>query len=50
MNKEMQEDRLKEIPIEIYYSLGEISYSRPEFLDGIKNKFLEKQEILKQYH
>lgn len=50
MNKEMQEDRLKEIPTEIYYSLGEISYSRPEFLEGIKTKFLDKQEILKQYH
>lgn len=50
MNKEIQEDRLKEIPTDIYYSLGEISYSRPEFLEGIKRKFLEKQEILKQYH
>ena len=50
MNKEINEDRLKEIPIDIYYALGEISYSRTEFLDGIKNKFLNKQENLKKYH
>lgn len=50
MNKEINEGRLKVIPMEIYYSLGEISYSRPEFLEGIKSKFLSKQGNLKKYH
>ncbi len=50
MNKEIVDERLKAIPDAIYNSLGEISYSRPEFLDGIKSKFVEKQDILKKYH
>lgn len=50
MNKEVEEERLKEMPFEIYKSLGDISYSRPEFLEQIKVKFLAKQDILKQYH
>lgn len=50
MNKEIKKEKLKEIPMEIYYALGDISYSRPEFLSGIKDKFNEKQGILKKYH
>ncbi len=50
MNKEVREERLKEIPFEIYKSLGNISYSRPEFLNRIKDKFLKKQLVLKKYH
>ena len=50
MNKEVREERLKKIPFEVYKSLGNISYSRPEFLNRIKDKFLEKQSVLKKYH
>ena len=50
MNKEVEEGRLKEMPFEIYKSLGDISYSRPDFLERIKVKFLAKQDVLKQYH
>ena len=50
MNKEIDDGRLKEIPMEVYFSLGEISYSRPDFLSAIKQRFLEKQNILKSYH
>jgi len=50
MNKEIKEERLKDIPMEVYDTLGNISYSRPEFLAGIKSKFNEKQRVLKKYH
>ena len=50
MNKEVREERLKEIPFEIYQSLGNISYSRPYFLDRIKDQFLKKQAVLRKYH
>jgi len=50
MNKEVREECLKKIPFEVYQSLGNISYSRPEFLNRIKNKFSEKQSVLKKYH
>ena len=49
MNKEVREEWLKKIPFEVYQSLGNISYSRPEFLNRIQEKFLEKQAILKKY-
>ena len=49
MNKEVREEWLKKIPFEVYESLGDISYSRPEFLNRIKKKFLDKQAILKKY-
>jgi len=50
MNKEVKEERLKEIPFEIYQSLGNISYSKPKFLNRIKHKFQKKQLVLKKYH
>ena len=50
MNKEFREERLKDIPFEVYQSLGIVSYSRPDFLNRIKDKFLEKQSVLKKYH
>ena len=50
MNKEVEEDRLKEIPHEIFQYVVNISYSRPEFLTLIKARFIEMQEKLKCYH
>jgi hypothetical protein len=50
MNKEFEENVWKDIPIEIYFQLGEVSYSRPEFISTIKKKFLMKQEMVKNYH
>ena len=47
INKEVDEDRLKEIPYEIYLHVGNISYSKPEFLTLIKSRFMEMQAILK---
>ncbi len=50
MNKEVREERLKKIPYEVYKSVGNISYSRPEFLTRIEEKFFKKQSIIKEYH
>jgi len=50
MNKEIKEGRIKSIPYEVYKSLGIISYSKPEFLSLISDKFHEKQRVLKKYH
>jgi hypothetical protein len=50
MNKEVKTEVLKEIPFNIYKSMGEISYSRPEFLSRVKQKFIAKQELLRKYH
>lgn len=50
MNKEVEEEKIKKMPFEIYITLGGISYSRPDFLERIKVKFLAKQDVLKQYH
>jgi len=50
MNKEVKEGRIKSVPYEVYKALGIISYSRPEFLSLISDKFYEKQQILKKYH
>jgi hypothetical protein len=50
MNKEVEEERLKEIPYEIYMHVGNISYLKPEFIALIKARFIEMQNKLKQYH
>ncbi|ARU29536.1 hypothetical protein [Cellvibrio sp. PSBB006] len=50
MNKEFEEERLKEIPYEVYMYVGNISYSKPEFLALIKARFIEMQGKLKRYH
>jgi hypothetical protein len=39
MNKEVEGERFKKMPFEIYKALGDISYSRPEFLKRIKVSF-----------
>ena len=50
MNKEVKEKRLEDIPLNIYKELGEISFSRPEFLERVKKQFTDKQKILRKYH
>jgi predicted nucleic acid-binding Zn-ribbon protein len=50
MNKEIDDKRLKNIPLEIYKKIGDISYSRPDFLSCIKQRFTEMQMLLKHYH
>ena len=50
MNKEIDEERLKDIPLEIYKNVGDISYSRPEFISRIKQRFTEMQVLIKRYH
>ena len=50
MNKEVETERLKEIPYEVFMYVGNNSYSKPEFLALIKARFIEMQEKLKCYH
>ncbi len=50
MNSEFKEKRLESIPLNIYKELGEISYSRPEFVERVKKQFTHKQSILRKYH
>ena len=50
MNKEVKEERLRKIPLSVYKAMGEISYSRPDFLASVNRKFHAKQESLTQYH
>ena len=50
MNKEVTEKRMQTIPLNIYKEIGEISYSRPEFLGRVKTQFEDKQKILREYH
>jgi len=50
MNKEVKEERLKNIPLAVYKEIGDISYSKPAFLAQVKVKFIAKQDLLKKYH
>ena len=45
MEGEFKEE--KPLEIEIYYKVGEISYSRKEFIELVKKRFAEKNEIIK---
>jgi hypothetical protein len=47
MEREFKADTALETPLEIYYKVGEISYSRPEFLELIRRRFTEKVELIK---
>lgn len=47
MEKEFQAEKPLETPFEIYLKVGEISYSRKEFLDLVKGRFSEKNEAIK---
>jgi hypothetical protein len=47
MEREFQAEKPLETPLEIYLKVGEISYSRKEFMDIVKKKFSEKNEVIK---
>lgn len=47
MEKEFQAEAPLGTPMEVYLEVGEISYSRPEFLELVKRKYSEKNEALK---
>ncbi|MFC1855462.1 hypothetical protein ACFL2A_02820 [Thermodesulfobacteriota bacterium] len=47
LNVEQDDNGKLTIPIPIYTSLGDISYLRPEVIERIKTKFLDKKERLK---
>ena len=48
MDQEFKIDQPLEIPHEIYFRVGEISYYRKEFLELSKKKFVEKTKALKE--
>ena len=50
LEEEGKEKWQGKIPLEISEIMGNISYSRNEFLNRIRDKFLEKQSVLKKYH
>ncbi|MFA4887921.1 MAG: hypothetical protein WC595_06945 [Candidatus Nanoarchaeia archaeon] len=47
MEKEFSSDNPVKTPFEVYLKVGEISYSRTEFLDLVKRRFSEKNETIK---
>lgn len=47
MEREFKEEQPLKTPIEIYYKVGEISYSRKEFIEHVKKKFAEKNRAIK---
>lgn len=47
MEKEFNIEKPLETPMEIYYKVGEISYSRKEFMELVKKRFIEKNEVIK---
>lgn len=50
LKNEVEGEKMKGIPLNIYRIVGDISYSRPEFLRRVKDKFAAKQEQLKRLH
>jgi hypothetical protein len=47
MEKEVQSKNPLKTPFEVYRKVGEISFSRKEFLDLVKKRFSEKNEAIK---
>ena len=47
MEREVKAEQPLETPLEIYFKVGEISYSRKEFMELVKTKFLEKNRVIK---
>jgi hypothetical protein len=47
MEREFQAEKPLETPLEIYLKVGEISYSRTEFMNLVKKRFLEKNKAIK---
>lgn len=48
MEKEIHTGVPMETPLEIYQKVGEISYSRKEFLDLVKKRFSEKNKAIRR--
>lgn len=48
MEREFKVEQPLETPLEIYLKVGEISYSRKEFTELVKAKFLEKNKAIKR--
>jgi len=47
MEQEFQVDKPLKTPFGVYMEIGEISYSRPEFVELTKQKFTEKSHLIK---
>lgn len=50
MEREFKKDLPLETPFEIYNKVGDISYSRQDFLDLVKRKFNSKKALIKEFH
>jgi hypothetical protein len=49
MEKEFKKDEPLVTPFEIYEKVGDISFSRKEFLELVKKKFSNKIKIIKSF-
>lgn len=47
LEREFKTGKPLDIPLEIYFKVGEISLSRKEFMDLVKSRFVEKNNIIK---
>lgn len=47
MEREFKAETPLETPLEIYYKVGEISFSRKEFMELVKKRFVEKNKVIK---
>lgn len=47
MEREFKAEQPLETPLEIYLKVGEISYSRKEFMELVKKRFVEKNDAIK---
>lgn len=47
MEREFKAQKPLETPLEIYFKVGEISYSRKEFMELTKKRFVDKNKVIK---
>ena len=47
MEREFKGQKPLETPLEIYFKVGEISYSRKEFMELVRKRFVEKNKVIK---
>lgn len=47
MEREFKTEKPLETPLEIYFKVGEISYSRKEFMELVKKRFVDKNKVMK---
>jgi hypothetical protein len=47
MEREFKVEQPLETPLEIYLKVGDISYSRKDFIELVKKRFAEKNKIIK---